>query len=102
MTDKIIEGRIADKVREIIAEILDIDLEKITLKSYLFQDLGADSLDAVEVITAIEEGFDIIDLDEELQKFMAEKNSSSNINNFNRNLINLTVQDIVDYIEKHP
>lgn len=100
---KITEGTVTEKVKRIIATVLEIDPpEKITLESHLSQDLGADSLDTVAVITAAEEEFDINDLDEKLQKFMEEKNSSSSINNFNRNLINLTVQDIVDYIEKHP
>ncbi len=48
-----------EKVRDIIASQLNIDKEKVTMESRLTEDLGADSLDAVEIIMTLEEEFDI-------------------------------------------
>lgn len=46
------------KIREIIAEQLDIELEEITLETSLVDDLKADSLDVVELIMAFEDEFE--------------------------------------------
>lgn len=46
-----------DKVKEIIANELNVDAEKITMDTHLVDDLGADSLDAVELIMALEDEF---------------------------------------------
>jgi acyl carrier protein len=51
---------ILEKVKEIIADELGFDIEKITLETNLQDDLGADSLDAVELIMSIEDEFDIM------------------------------------------
>ena len=48
-----------EKVRDIIASTLKLDPSKVTLEASLEHDLGADSLDAVEVIMALEDEFDI-------------------------------------------
>lgn len=48
-----------EKVKQIIVETLKLDPSKVTLEASLEHDLGADSLDAVEVIMALEEEFDI-------------------------------------------
>ncbi len=48
-----------DKVKEIIAEELGVEEDKVLLDSNLSEDLGADSLDAIELIMAIEESFDL-------------------------------------------
>ncbi len=48
-----------EKVQEIIAKELGIDKAKITGESRLTEDLGADSLDAVEIIMALEEEFKV-------------------------------------------
>ncbi len=48
-----------EKVQEIIAKELGIDVEKVTKEARLTEDLGADSLDAVEIIMALEEEFNI-------------------------------------------
>ena len=48
-----------DKIREIIAEQLGIDAETITMESSFVDDLGADSLDIVSLIMAMEEEFGI-------------------------------------------
>jgi acyl carrier protein len=53
-----------EKVREIIANQLNKDAETITLETHLVDDLGADSLDAVDLIMAIEDEFGI-ELDDE-------------------------------------
>ena len=69
-----------ERVQKVIAEELDVTLEEVTLEAKLDDDLGADSLDAVELIMALEDEFDIEVSDEEAQKFK-------------------TVKQIVDYIE---
>ena len=70
-----------EKIRAIIADELGIEEDTIELESDLTDDLGADSLDAVELIMAIEEEFDIEIDDSTAQKIK-------------------TVQDIVDHLEK--
>ncbi len=56
-----------EKVRAIIANELNIDESKITLDSTLSEDLGADSLDAVELIMALEDEFGVQVSDEDAQ-----------------------------------
>jgi len=72
---------IFDKVKEIIAEELGIEEEEINIDSDLSEDLGADSLDAIELIMAIEEVFDIEIADSEATKIKS-------------------VSDIVNYLEE--
>jgi acyl carrier protein len=72
---------------EIIVEQLKVDPEVVTLEAHFIDDLGADSLDLVELIMAMEEKFSdpakkIEIPDEEAEKL-------------------LTVQDVVDYIKEH-
>mmetsp|Transcript_73623 Transcript_73623/g.134731 ORF Transcript_73623/g.134731 Transcript_73623/m.134731 type:complete len:215 (+) Transcript_73623:2-646(+) len=62
------EEEVEDKVKGIIAEQLGVDAEKVTPEASFTEDLGADSLDAVELIMAIEEAFDIEIPDEEAEK----------------------------------
>lgn len=69
-----------EKVKEIIVEELGVEAEEVTLEANLTDDLGADSLDAVELIMAIEDEFDIKVSDEVAQGFK-------------------TVSQIVEYIE---
>ena len=69
-----------DKIKEIIVEQLGVDEDSITMDTNLIKDLEADSLDAVEIIMAIEETYDFEIPDEEAEKFQ-------------------TVQDLVDYVE---
>ena len=70
-----------EEVKKIIAEELNIDEEKITMDSKLIEDLGADSLDAVSLIMAVEEKYNIQISDEVAQKIQ-------------------TVGDIVKYAEE--
>ena len=58
-----------EKIRNIIAEQLDVDAEDIAESTSLTKDLEADSLDAVEIIMAIEEEFGIEIPDEEAEEF---------------------------------
>ena len=58
---------IFDKVKLIIAEELGVELDDIKMDTNITDDLGADSLDAVELIMSIEDAFDVEIPDEELQ-----------------------------------
>ncbi len=71
-----------DQLQEIIAEGLGVDKEQVTREADLAADLGADSLDAVELIMAIEDEFELTVDDETAQGFK-------------------TVGQIADYIEKN-
>ncbi|MFM8453850.1 MAG: acyl carrier protein [Gammaproteobacteria bacterium] len=59
---------IADRVREVIADQMKLDLEKVKPEASFTEDLGADSLTNVELIMALEEKFDIDIPDEDSQK----------------------------------
>lgn len=59
---------IADKVKSIIAEQLGIKLEEVTEPASFIDDLGADSLDTVELVMALEEEFGIEIPDEDAEK----------------------------------
>lgn len=48
-----------EKLQKIIAEVLNIDTDKITMESTFVDDLGADSLDVFQIIMGIEDAFDI-------------------------------------------
>lgn len=71
-----------DKVKSIISERLSIDESKITMGSSFIDDLGADSLDTVELIMQLEEAFGIQIPDEDTEKIA-------------------TVGDAVKYIDEH-
>jgi len=73
---------IDDKVKQIIVEQLGVDEAEVTPKASFVDDLGADSLDTVELVMAFEEGFDIEIPDEDAEKIR-------------------TVQDAVNYIGAH-
>ena len=57
-----------EKIKEIMAEQLEVDLDSITPDTSFINDLEADSLDIVEMIMAIEEEFDIEIPDEDAEK----------------------------------
>lgn len=73
---------IAQRVKEIIAKNLDVDINDIKPESSFINDLGADSLAIVELVLALEEEFELDIPDEETEKIR-------------------TVQDAVDYIQQH-
>ena len=67
MSDKSIETR----VKEIIVDQLGVNADQVTLEAKFVEDLGADSLDTVELVMAFEEEFDIEVPDEEAEKLQA-------------------------------
>jgi acyl carrier protein len=65
---------IFDKIRDIIAEQLGAEKKNITLSTNLMKDLEADSLDAVEIVMAIEDEFEIEIPDEDAEHFQLVSN----------------------------
>lgn len=65
------------KVMDIIAEQLQIDREQVTLEASFVDDLGADSLDTVELVMALEEEFDVEIPDEDAEKIRTVKDAIS-------------------------
>lgn len=73
---------IFDKVKELIADKLSVEESSITMESTFVEDLGADSLDVVELIMSLEEELEMEIPDEDAAEF-------------------ITVADVVKYIETH-
>ena len=73
---------IEDKVKKIIAEKLSVDMEEVVPEASFVDDLGADSLDLVELIMSMEEEFDVEISDEDAEKIT-------------------TVKDAYDYVASH-
>lgn len=69
-----------EKVREIVVDQLGVEEDDVTMEASFIDDLGADSLDIVELIMALEEEFDLEIPDEEAERIT-------------------TVGDVVDYIK---
>jgi len=78
------EGKkeMAEKVKQIISEQLGVDENEVTPSASFVDDLGADSLDQVELVMALEEAFGVEIPDEDAEKIRS-------------------VQDAIDYIDKH-
>jgi acyl carrier protein len=72
---------IFDKVQNIVAEQLSVEKEQVSLESNFADDLGADSLDQVELVMALEEEFDIEISDEDAEKITTVKDAVSYITN---------------------
>ncbi len=70
---------VADKVKSIIVEQLGVDEDEVTLEASFTDDLGADSLDIVELVMAFEEEFGIEIPDEEAEKISRVKEAVSYI-----------------------
>jgi acyl carrier protein len=77
-----VEKSVEKRVIEIIVEQLKVSPEEVTLEASFIDDLGADSLDLVELIMAMEEEFGLEISDEDAEKIQ-------------------TVQDAVNYISEH-
>jgi acyl carrier protein len=75
------EKSIEDKVRDIIVEQLSVNAEQVTPEAKFIEDLGADSLDVVELVMAFEEQFSVEVPDEDAEKLQ-------------------TVGDVIKYIEE--
>ena len=63
------------KVKDIIVQQLGVDLDKVTLEASFVDDLGADSLDVVELVMAFEEEFGVEIPDEAAEKIATVKNA---------------------------
>jgi acyl carrier protein len=73
---------IEERIKKIICEQLEVDEKDVVPEASFVDDLGADSLDQVELIMAMEEEFDISISDEEAEKIV-------------------TVRDAIEYVEKN-
>ena len=70
-----------EKIKEIIAEVLNINEDEITLESTFIDDLGADSLDIFQIVMGIEEAFDIDIPNEEAEKIVSVGDAVEQIKN---------------------
>ncbi|MDH7499656.1 MAG: acyl carrier protein [candidate division NC10 bacterium] len=75
-------AELEEKVKKIIVDQLGVDGNEVTLQAKFVEDLGADSLDTVELVMALEEEFGIEIPDEDAEKIV-------------------TVKDAVEYIRSH-
>lgn len=73
---------VLDKMKDVLVEQLECNPEDITMESLLVDDLGADSLDAIDIVMSVEDTFKVEVPDEIIEKIE-------------------TVGDIVNYIEDH-
>ncbi len=73
---------VEERVKEIIVEQLSVNADKVVSEASFINDLGADSLDTVELVMALEEEFETEIPDEEAEKIT-------------------TVKEAIDYIESH-
>jgi len=71
---------IEDKVKKIIAEKLSVDLDEVVPEASFVDDLGADSLDLVELIMSMEEEFDVEISDEDAEKMASVKDALEYVN----------------------
>ena len=72
---------VEEKVKEIIVEDLGVEEKQVELTASFIEDLGADSLDTVELVMALEEEFDIEIPDEEAEKIVTVQNAVDYIKN---------------------
>ncbi|MBO5198692.1 MAG: acyl carrier protein [Lachnospiraceae bacterium] len=70
-----------DKLKRIIAEVLNVDEDEITADTTFVDDLGADSLDIFQIIMGIEEEFDIEIANEEAEKIVTVGDAVEQIKN---------------------
>ena len=72
---------VEEKVKEIIVDQLGVDENQVTANAAFIEDLGADSLDTVELVMALEEEFDVEIPDEEAEKISKVQDAIDYINN---------------------
>ena len=72
---------VAGKVKEIVVEQLGVTPEQVTPEASFIEDLGADSLDTVELVMALEEEFDVQIPDDEAEKITTVQQAVDYINN---------------------
>ena len=70
-----------EKLKKIIAEVLNVDEEEITMETTFVDDLGADSLDVFQIIMRLEEEFDIEIPNEEAEKIVTVGDAVEQIKN---------------------
>ena len=70
-----------EKLKKIIAEVLNVDMEEITMETTFVDDLGADSLDIFQIIMGIEEEFDIEITNEEAERIATVADAVEEIKN---------------------
>ena len=70
-----------EKLKKIIAEVLNVDEEEITMETTFVDDLGADSLDVFQIIMGLEEEFDIEIPNEEAEKIVTVGDAVEQIKN---------------------
>ena len=80
--EQVVMSSIEERVKDIVIEQLGLDRDKVSLESKFADDLGADSLDTVELVMALEEEFDIEIPDEDAEKIT-------------------TLREAVSYVEQH-
>jgi len=66
---------VAERIKQIVAEPLGVEEDQVTTEASFMDDLGADSLDTVELVMALEEEFDIEISDEDAEKIQTVKNA---------------------------
>ena len=71
---------IEDKVKKIISEKLSVDMDEVVPEASFVDDLGADSLDLVELIMSMEEEFDVEISDEDAEKMTSVKDAMEYVN----------------------
>lgn len=77
----IMSENVADKVKKIIADKLGVDIAKVTDEARFVDDFGADSLDTVDLVMALEEEFNIEISNKEGQEIQSVKDAISFIEN---------------------
>ena len=75
------ESEVFERIREYLADQLDVEPEKITPDSDIVEDFGADSLDVIDMITTLSDEFGVETPDEDIENFR-------------------TVGDVVSYVEE--
>ena len=73
---------VLEKVKTILSNQFEVEIDTITAETNVMEDLGADSLDVVDMLMSLEDEFDVEIPDEEIEKMR-------------------TVADVVSYIEEH-